>query len=298
MSHRITKRWIRIGIALAGLGLGSGWVGATAPIADAGEGEADPATLQWMQDLNDVLRPQWLDLRVEQIQFLTVGQGRPRVRMHQQEFRWVPGDPRRHADGDTLSYLVDPSWGAVTTSGVSQPATEASIDRAMAVWAADTCMSQRVVKRAYPGGDVTLFDAFLDRGGLGEPFAADVIQAGWLSGDGVVLSPNVLGISVTFIFVDPDTGEPTDLDGDQRLDTALNEIYYNDDFEWVEAQDGSAPAGTFDVETVALHEAGHAIGLGHFGSPPEAVMNPVYQGVKRLLKPVDHAGVCSVWASW
>ena len=259
--------------------------------------QGDTTALQLMKDLNDVLKPQWLDYRVEQIEFLTVGRGRPSARIHQRDFRWVPGDPRRNADGETLSYLVDPTWSTATSSGVPQPATEAAIDRAMGRWAASACLKQRVAKREFPGGDVTVFDFFVDRGGFGEPFAADIVHAGWLSEDSGLLGPDVLGISVTFIFVDPATGEPTDLDGDQRMDTALNEIYYNDRFAW--RQSGAeASEGTFDLETVILHEAGHAFGVGHFGSPPEAVMNPVYNGVRRQLFPMDHAGLCTVWGNW
>lgn len=280
------------GLVLGILGFGCVLAAGTAAHGQTG----DDTVLQLMNDLNDVLKPQWLDYRVEQIEFITVGKGRPGARIHQRDFRWVSGDPRRQAQGDTLSYLVDPSWGEATSSGVSQPATEAAIDRAVARWAASSCLGQRVVKKTYPGGDVTIFDFFLDRGGFGEPFAADIVHAGWLSEDSGLLAPDVLGISVTFIFVDPATGEPTDLDGDHRLDTALNEIYYNDDFEW--SLSATAGDGTFDVETVALHESGHAFAVGHFGSPPEAVMNPVYTGVRRTLFPMDHAGLCTVWGNW
>jgi hypothetical protein len=53
-----------------------------------------------------------------------------------------------------------------------------------------------------------------------------------------------------------------------------------------------------DVETVALHENGHSLGIGHFGPPPAAVMNPVYAGIRHSPLAVDSAGMCSVWASW
>lgn len=280
------------GLAVAILGFGCLLGTGTAAVAQ----EGDTTVLQLMNDLNDVLKPQWLDYRVEQIEFITIGKGRPSARIHQRDFRWVSGDSRRQAASDTLSYLVDPSWGEATSSGVSQGATEAAIDRSMSRWAASSCVTQDVVKRPYPGGDVTVFDFFLDRGGFGEPFAADIVHAGWLSEDSGLMGPDVLGISVTFIFVDPATGEPTDVDGDHRMDTALNEIYYNDDFEWTLS--ASAGDGTFDVETVALHEAGHAFAVGHFGSPPEAVMNPVYDGIRRSLFPMDHAGLCTVWGNW
>lgn len=288
------KRTMLAGFALGVLSLGSLWVAGSARGV-----EADTEILQLMQDLNDILKPQWLDYRVEQIEFLTLGQGRPAARIHQRDFRWVLNDPRRNAQGDTLTYLVDPSWGSATPSGVSQPGTEAAIDHAMGLWAASDCLAFDVVKRPFPGGDVTIFDFFLDRGDFGEPFAADIVHGGWLSENSGLLGPEVLGISVTFIFVDPETGEPTDLDGDNRLDTALNEIYYNDRFQWVLSGAGApGPGEPVDLETVVLHESGHAFGVGHFGSPPQAVMNPTYTGTRRELFPIDHAGLCSVWGGW
>jgi hypothetical protein len=66
------------------------------------------------------------------------------------------------------------------------------------------------------------------------------------------------------------------------MDTALNEVYYNDNFG---DPDGTSPDNPWvideelpgiDVETVALHESGHSLCVGHFGPPPKAVMNPVH----------------------
>lgn len=273
--------------------------------------QGDDDVLRLMQAFNDDLRPQWIDFRVEQIEMLTVGRGRPSTRLHQRAFRWVPDDPRRQAEAGALTYLVEPSWGTATASGVPQPVTERATDRAMAAWAESLCTPVTVLKRPAPGGDVTLFDEFLgpeqpEGPILADPFVADVVHAGWFPSGAAdaILGPDVLAISVTFIFVDRETGEPTDLDGDGFLDTAANEIYYNDGFHWTagEVQGGMVLAPgeepTVDVETVALHEAGHAFGLGHFGSPPEAVMNPVYHGVLHQLLTMDHAGLCSLWGNW
>jgi hypothetical protein len=53
-----------------------------------------------------------------------------------------------------------------------------------------------------------------------------------------------------------------------------------------------------DVETVALHENGHSLGIGHFGPPPGAVMNPVYGGILHSPRPTDHAAMATLWRSW
>ena len=108
---------------------------------------------------------------------------------------------------------------------------------------------------------------------------------------------------MSFVFTDDD-GNPTDVNGDNRLDTALNEVYYNDNF----GDPGGDRAGNpwrieqplpaIDVETVALHENGHSLGLGHFGPPPAAVLNPVYAGIRLSPLPVDSAGMCTVFGSW
>jgi len=251
---------------------------------------------------------------VEQIEFFTIGVGRPANRLHQQEFRWVAFDPRRAADGDNITYIVDQSGGA-TASGLESAQTEAAIDRALTTWGtSEACLKGvDIVKRTDPGHDVTIFDEFFpgfdDDPAAGDPFAADIVNAGWrpraffeaVGGPGG--GRGILAFSVTFIFTDGN-GNPTDINGDNYLDTALNEVYYNNTF----GQAGTDRAGnpwainqrlpSIDVETVALHENGHSLELGHFGPPPAAVMNPVYAGIRHLPLAVDHAGMCTVWSSW
>jgi hypothetical protein len=165
------------------------------------------------------------------------------------------------------------------------------------------------VKRADDGTDPDIFDSFYGFGRFGDPFLADITNAGWLPRDffEAVFGPGggrgVLAFSVTFIFVDDD-GVPTDINGDNYLDTALNEVYYNDTFG--DRRDDRAgnpwginvPLPGIDVETVALHENGHSLGLGHFGPPPDAVMNPVYAGIRQTPLSADDAGMCAIWSSW
>lgn len=261
--------------------------------------EGDPYTLQTMQGFNGVLRGMWMDLRVEQVEALTIGHKQPIIRLHRQPFRWVAGDYRRDADGDRLTYMVDMA-DVISSKTLPAEAAEAAIDRAMATWSEDTCLQKvGVVKRPWDGGDPDIFDASYGYGGFGDSRAADVVFAGWLPPDffdaviGPCSSHTVLALSVTFIFVGPD-GKPTDVDGDGYMDTAVNEIYFNSAFPW--AADEAAHA--IDVESVALHEIGHALGIGHFGPLPTAVMNPVYDGPRTSLFPTDHASLCSSWASW
>ena len=267
----------------------------------------DPQVLAAMSEINAQLAARGLNIAIEEVSFFTIGQGRPANRIHQQPFRWVPNDPRRAAQGDDITYVVDVSDGA-TASLLTSAQTEAAIDRAMVTWDAQKSMRKvALVKRADDGSDNDIFDAFFGYGGFGNPFAADIVNAGWYpkgffdavggpgGGDGI------LAFSVSFIFTDG--FGPTDINGDNYLDTALNEVYYNDNFGSVGSRFGN-PWGIdialpgIDVETVSLHENGHSLGLGHFGPPPAAVMNPVFAGIRHSPMATDRAGMAAVWSSW
>lgn len=262
--------------------------------------EGDPYTVETMNEYNGGLKALWMDLgiQVEQIEVLTLGEGRASTRLHRQPFRWVPGDPRRHADGSNLTYLVDEA--GLASSGLDAAGAEAAIDAAMKSWASTYCFSSKigVVKRADSGADADIFDGLLGYGGFGDYRLADIVHAGWMppaffdevSGPGS--GETVLAFSVTFIYIGAN-GRPTDINKDGYLDTASNEIYYNEGFSWL--LNGSEG---MDLQTVALHELGHALGIGHIGAPLEAVMNPVYMGERRSLNPLDQAALCSVWGTW
>lgn len=277
--------------------------------AGAQGGEGDPYVLAQMEKINKQLRDQGRNIAVEQIEFYTIGGARPSNRIHQQPFRWVANDERRLADGDNITYLVDKSDGR-TASGLSSSQTESAIDRALATWQAESCLSNvDLIKRSDSGADPDIYDWFFGYGRYGDPFLADIVNAGWLPREYFELvggpggGRGILAFSVTFIFTEDD-GTPTDINNDGYLDSALNEVYYNDTFgdrktdragnPW--AIDLPLPA--IDVETVALHENGHSLELGHFGPPPDAVMNPVYAGIRHEPLEADHSGMCAVWSSW
>jgi Matrixin len=301
------KRWQGAIASVIALALVSAIPNGARVMAQAGEGDA--AVLAQMKKVNQRLARKGLKIAVEQIEAFTIGRGRPSNRLHQVPFRWVANDPRRLADGQRLTYLVDQSDGA-TASGLSSAQTEAAIDRALDTWQAQQCLKKiEIVKRPDTGEDPDIYDSFFGFGAFGNPFLADVTEAGWLPRAffEAVFGPGggrgTLAFTVTFIFVDDD-GNPTDINGDRYLDTALSEIYYNDNFGTPGGDRADNPWGIdvplpgIDVETVALHENGHGLGIGHFGPPPTAVLNPVYGGLRHQPFAIDNAGMCAVSASW
>lgn len=239
---------------------------------------------------NDGLRAQGMDYTVQQIDFFGRDGGHASVRWFQQDFRWVREDARRGATGPGLTLLVDDAWTKQGASRLDPSTLSSSVDRAAATWRADSCLAKSPLREAvHPGGDVTVFDYLLGTGGFGDPFSADVVIAGPAAGMEEIFGGDVLAFAVTFVFVTAD-GTPTDADRDGYLDTALSEIYLDPATDWTLDEDSGA-----DLETALLHEVGHALGLGHFGSPPESVMTPVYSGVRRSLYPIDHAALCLLY---
>ena len=276
--------------------------------------EGDPVILALMHDMNEQLAAMEMNIAVESIELFTLGRNRPSNRVHQQPFRWVPSDGRRFAQGDDITYMVVPTWGAATASGIPQAVTEAEIDAAMTTWNNEHQLRKvNIVKRPYSGGDVTFFDGFFG-GGFGNAFAADIVNAGWYPGTffdlivcgvpGSGCGNDVLALSVTFTFVDAN-GNLTDVNGDNYLDIVLNEVYYNNlygqaggplaDNPWTT---GQPELPGIDIQTVALHENGHSLGLGHFGAPPVAVMNAEYAGPNITPDPADLAGMSTLWNRW
>jgi hypothetical protein len=67
------------------------------------------------------------------------------------------------------------------------------------------------------------------------------------------------------------------------------DIVFNDAYLWTT---GSGPG--YDVESVALHEMGHWLSLGH-SSGSAAVMYPYYQGVRRALHQDDIEGISWIY---
>ena len=96
------------------------------------------------------------------------------------------------------------------------------------------------------------------------------------------------------------TGQLTNGRGKPRW---VSEVYFNDFWNWTDdgaAADADLAAGMpellIDLETVALHELGHAVGLGHEDTVP-AIMGSYYAGTQRELLADDIAGLEAIYAA-
>ncbi len=219
---------------------------------------------------------------------------------------WVPGDPRRGGRTD-ITWLSDRVEGSAGT--VSLANTQAAVGRAMATWNSVNCVQIPLDKLDDQGVNWGFVQNQLGLGGIAG-WDADYTLAGWLPGKffdeigGPGASNFILGVTFTFVWVDQ-SGNPTDIDNNHKLDVAFRETYFNNAFPW-----GINTDFPIDVESVALHEAGHGLSLGHFGKlfqtdangklhfAPMAVMNAGYSGVQQVLAGTDNGAFCSIWASW
>lgn len=77
--------------------------------------------------------------------------------------------------------------------------------------------------------------------------------------------------------------------------SAAGDVHFNDGFAWTTT--APAPGPPFDVETVALHELGHSLGLDHVGTVPGDIMFPFYGGLQRTLSPGDIAFITSIYGA-
>ena len=207
-------------------------------------------------------------------------------------------------DTDNVSFYVDENR---PSADLPVTATTGAIVSAMQTWDGVTCSDLGMFQvPSNPSITTGFVSAFLGFGGSLD-YTADVLHAGWHSAaffDAIQPggSTFILGVTYTIIFTD-EVGNPTDLDNNGKLDVAWRETYYNDAFAW---NIGSR----YDVETVALHEAGHGLSQAHFGTAfldsgqgqlhfsPRAVMNAAYSGIQNSIDQTDIAGHCSNWANW
>lgn len=217
---------------------------------------------------------------------------------------FVRFDPDRGGFGD-ISWAVDGTEGT-TASGLGLADTTSAINRAMNTWQDAACSYLPLTFLGVAPFDLGYIQWAVGLGGV-RGWVADLTHAGWLPAAFFdAIAPNgsqsILGVTFTLLWVDAN-GDFVDQDRDGKLDVAFREIYYNDRFAW------RTNGGHVDVESVALHEAGHGLSQAHFGMiarnpsgslviAPTAVMNAGYTQVQRSLTGTDLGGHCSIWANW
>ena len=265
--------------------------------------------------INAALANQGADYVLYMAEYITSGEGDElgqtvyfrNVGNKQLGTHWVPGDARR-AWGDPgggITFVIDDTEGT-TASGLTQAETDAAIRSAMDTWSGVQCSMLPLVELGpYTGWDLGVVQYQLGFGGV-NGVGADITHAGFLPAAFFdALAPGgsgfILGVTFTYIWLD--AGEPTDIDNNGKNDTAFREIYYNDNFPW-------AIGANIEVETIALHEAGHGLSQAHFGTAfstdangklhfsPRALMNAAYSGIQTSVRRTDLAGHCSIWDSW
>ena len=264
----------------------------------ASPGDAEAAIRALVEDSNARLQNEGLAVVIERAFYITASPEAGQTiffndRTKQLSFHFVPGDPRRFGGDNTdIAYMVD----QVDAGNLSIETTTAAIDRAMATWSGVNCSTIPIASLPNPSFNLGVVQGGFPAFSLG----ADITHAGWVD----FLSYPILGVAFPFVFLDS-ADEPTDIDDNGKLDIAFWELYYSNAFTW--ADDG---VSNIDVETIALHEAGHGLDQGHFGKffgtnangkfhfAPRAVMNAGYTGPQRSLLGTDTGGHCSIWGSW
>ncbi|MFZ5443113.1 MAG: matrixin family metalloprotease [Myxococcota bacterium] len=171
---------------------------------------------------------------------------------------------------------IDNTGGMSINGGVPYADVPARINAMFAAWTSGR-VSCNTNWMSQPGGS---FATPSGRAALdGQDRINNVI---WLSGTNWTDKhlPNELAITTTTFI----TTTHEIIDGDMEL---------NNNVAW----STSAAAGTYDVESVVIHEAGHFLGLAHTAGATTPVMYAyVAQGVaKRVLTAVDESDVCAVY---
>jgi hypothetical protein len=244
-------------------------------------------------------------------------------------YQWVENDARRHDDhGLTLYYRIDLTE---LPPGVSAAKTEQAIEAAVATFEEQTCGRALDLVRVDtdPGLDFGYLQHEVGMGGAATP-RADITFAGWLPAEFMARAgvPGSFGVALPLAWQTDgslawglDLWDPsrsfTDVNRDRKADLFATEIYFNRDWNYV--TDDKELADTLfyiDVQTIATHELGHALGMGHFGrstvildadgqfidlyTNPHSVnlMNTSSFYQKRDLSGSDVASFCELYANW
>lgn len=258
--------------------------------------------------VNATLAAKGISMRLGRATFFTVGQGVPEFRRLRIGSRWQTR---------ALTYILD---DAHYTTDVAPAAVDAALVAAQATWGTvpkPGISTTRVQKPA--AGNIEFLDQIvldgngdcvdIEDAGFDGPYA-DIVTYGWIDPayfSKCLGSDQIIGVTWTFF-------DPSDANHDNFDDLVYVEQYFNPAFTYTTTDavylDFNAP---LDIQTILVHEDGHALGLDHTGGPnpnqpfklhpngrvfsPEAVMNPFYLGgEKRSLFPLDIAALRTLYA--
>lgn len=107
----------------------------------ADQRDLNPDSIKSLEDISDALSASGKSIRLSHAETVTLGDGSAAEagqtiyandRQKRLSSQWVPGDERRNADGNNLTYLVDQTWLPAnfgTSNEVDgEPAIDASFD--------------------------------------------------------------------------------------------------------------------------------------------------------------------------
>ncbi len=242
--------------------------------------------------------------------------------------QYVPADPRRHADDlDVLHYRIDLTE---LPPGFTAGEIETAIESAVATFNDVPCSRTHLV-RVDEGlhTDLGFAQHLTGMGGSPVPLP-DITFGGWVPTEFFQQIGQFPANGVTFpVVFDGDQsslvpgydalaapGGYSDVDHDGNADAYSLEVYFNIDSTYtMDPKTGDSPLA-IDIESIALHELGHALGMDHFGRTeiifdenfefvdievnPNSVslMNTNNYLTTRELSGSDVASFCGIYANW
>lgn len=236
--------------------------------------------------------------------------------------QFVADDPRRRSEvGLYWTFDTRRSTPHTLVNGVPTilASSEAVQQTRLSVesWVALPCYSAAFGELPYPIApgyeNIEFVDDFY-LGGETQPFrpVAEITVGGFLPASFFrqisTHGDDILGVTYQFSFIDPITRQPTDIDHNGKLDTFWTEIYFNDLHYWGDVTaPGIDPNLVIDLQTVALHETGHAFGLNHFGrtfANPAGIIFAGYNIMSQVYIPnrsifgTPTGAFCGIYGSW